>query len=68
MVNKGKIRVLKMSDVTLEHIKKAYGDNVVVNDFTLKVKEGGIVAVVSSCRSSKTGTLGQERAMSCCFS
>lgn len=57
MVNKGKIRVLKMSDVTLEHIKKAYGDNVVVNDFTLKVKEGEFVSFLGPSGCGKTTTL-----------
>ncbi|OGQ35845.1 MAG: ABC transporter substrate-binding protein [Deltaproteobacteria bacterium RIFCSPHIGHO2_12_FULL_43_9] len=46
-----------MSDVTLEHIKKAYGDNVVVNDFTLKVKEGEFVSFLGPSGCGKTTTL-----------
>lgn len=57
MVNKGKVWVLKMSDVTLEHINKIYDENVVVKDFNLKIKEGEFVSFLGPSGCGKTTTL-----------
>jgi iron(III) transport system ATP-binding protein len=46
-----------MSEVNLENVKKNYGDNVVVKDFTLTIKEGEFVSFLGPSGCGKTTTL-----------
>ena len=46
-----------MSNVTLEHVQKKYGENRVVDDFSLKISEGEFVSFLGPSGCGKTTTL-----------
>ena len=46
-----------MAEVKLEHVKKAYGDFVAVEDFSLAVRDGEFVVLVGPSGCGKTTTL-----------
>ncbi len=46
-----------MAEVELDHVKKAYGDFVAVQDFSLRVKDGEFVVLVGPSGCGKTTTL-----------
>ncbi len=46
-----------MAEVELEHVKKAYGDFVAVQDFSLTVRDGEFVVLVGPSGCGKTTTL-----------
>ena len=43
--------------VEFRNIKKAYGENVVIEDLNLKIEQGEFVSIVGSSRCGKTTTL-----------
>ena len=46
-----------MSSVTLEHVTKAYGDQVAVKDFSLRIEEGEFLVLLGPSGCGKTTTL-----------